>query len=392
MRILYISSLSSRRLIDNIHKATGGDPGYAAQKFNRLVVEGLIQNGLNVQALSVPPITQKESKKKWISLKKESENSVLYKYIPFVNVNILKYVFVLVYTFSYVLFWCSKYRKEGAIVCDVLSISSCLGALLASRLAHVKSVAIITDIYSQMVGKEENGWNAFLKKTAGWLQKVYTSSFTHYVLLTEAMNNLVNVHARPYVVIEGLVPIDSKYENVSKETPRTVLYAGGLHERYGIRVLIEAFKQIKLRDVQLVLYGNGPMAEELKKEDDPRIVYRGVASNKEIVEAEQRATLLVNPRFTNEEYTKFSFPSKNMEYMASGSPLLTTRLPGMPKEYEPYVFLFEEESIEDYAKKLFEVLSLPEKELQERGRLARQFVLKEKNNKTQANKIIQLIN
>ena len=36
-----------------------------------------------------------------------------------------------------------------------------------------------------------------------------------------------------------------------------------------------------------------------------------------IVKEEKKSTLLVNPRFTNEEYTKYSFPSKNMEYMAS---------------------------------------------------------------------------
>ena len=64
------------------------------------------------------------------------------------------------------------------------------------------------------------------------------------------------------------------------------------------------------------------------------------------------ATLLINPRFSNEEYTKYSFPSKNMEYMASGTPILTTKLPGMPKEYYEYIYLFEEESIEGMKNKM----------------------------------------
>lgn len=75
------------------------------------------------------------------------------------------------------------------------------------------------------------------------------------------------------------------------------------------------------------------------------------------------ATLLVNSRFTIEEFTKYSFPSKNMEYMASGTPLLTTKLPGMPQEYYPYVFLFDEETIDGYADAISNALTHSESEL-----------------------------
>ena len=48
-----------------------------------------------------------------------------------------------------------------------------------------------------------------------------------------------------------------------------------------------------------------------------------------------------------------------MEYMASGTPLLTTKLPGMPEDYYPHVYFFEEESVQGYADALKKVLSLP---------------------------------
>ena len=51
----------------------------------------------------------------------------------------------------------------------------------------------------------------------------------------------------------------------------------------------------------------------------------------------------MNPRFTGAEYTLYSFPSKNIEYMVSGTPVITTRLAGIPDDYYPYVFVFEEE-------------------------------------------------
>ncbi len=34
-----------------------------------------------------------------------------------------------------------------------------------------------------------------------------------------------------------------------------------------------------------------------------------------------------------------------MEYMVSGTPLVTTSLPGMPEEYKDYVYIFTEENV-----------------------------------------------
>ena len=58
-----------------------------------------------------------------------------------------------------------------------------------------------------------------------------------------------------------------------------------------------------------------------KLQKDKRIIYWGVVEQKHVFEMQQQATLLVNPRKGHEEYTKYSFPSKTMEYMASGTQL-----------------------------------------------------------------------
>ena len=116
-----------------------------------------------------------------------------------------------------------------------------------------------------------------------------------------------------------------------------------------------------------------------------------MAPNETIIAEEQKASLLVNPRFTMEAFTKYSFPSKNMEFMASGTPLLTTRLPGMPADYYPYVFLFEEETVEGYAKGIREALSYSDKELIEFGKLSKLFVLSNKNCNVQADRILNFL-
>ena len=114
--------------------------------------------------------------------------------------------------------------------------------------------------------------------------------------------------------------------------------------------------------------------------------------NQEIVKEEVKATLLINPRPTNQEFVKYSFPSKNMEYLVSGTPLLTTRLPGMPMEYYPYIYTIDAETDEGLCKTLRVLLSKSKQELHENGKRAKMFVLENKNENIQGKKIVLLLN
>ena len=80
-----------------------------------------------------------------------------------------------------------------------------------------------------------------------------------------------------------------------------------------------------------------------------------------------------------------------MEYMISGTPLLTTRLPGMPEEYYPYVYLINDETPLGISDSLREILNISKDERDKKGEEARTFVLKEKSNVTQAKKIIEFL-
>lgn len=389
MKILYISALASEARINKVYQRTGINPGFAVQKFSRLLVRGLQTNGANVQALSNPPRIR--TRKCFVSSIKENEDGVNYRYVPYFNIPIIKHLCIWLYTFFYVLFWGMKEKKDKTIICDVLSVSICMGALLASKMNRGMCVGIVTDIYKQMAGKR-----GFFMGVAAQLNSRYVSFFDKYVLLTEQMNEIVNPHRKPYVVMEALC--DNSISEVSKETvvkvhPRTVIYAGGIYEKYGLKMLAEAFVEANVEDAKLVYYGSGSYVEEYKKLclRYPNLEYRGIATNDVVVAEELKATLLVNPRFSTEEFTKYSFPSKNMEYMASGTPLLTTNLPGMPEEYHKYVFLFKEETVSGYANAIRLALTHSEAELKAFGCKARQFVLQNKNNVAQANRVLEMV-
>ena len=397
MDSLYIALLSSKRLINYLKEITQINPGYAGQKFNRLIIEGLKKNNINCRAFSSVPVNRMMSKKIFWNIKSEIEDSISYTYIPFVNLPYIHNICLLIYSFLYVLFWGIKNRKDKFVLMDVLNVSICLGSLFACKLLKLHCVGIVTDMPGLMIDASlTHGRRNII--SAAKICQLYISTFDSYVFLTEQMNEVINKKHRPYIIMEGVAdckinPIEN-LECDKEDVVRTMLYAGGLHERYGLKLLVQAFTETNNINYRLIIYGSGPFVEELKQyvKKDPRIEYRGVASNDEVIDAELKATVLVNPRPTIEEFTKYSFPSKNMEYMSTGRPLLTTKLPGMPKEYNKYVYLFEEETIKGYKQAIETIFSKPMYELNQKGLNAQKWILENKNNIIQTKRILDLIN
>ena len=351
-------------------------------------MEGLTENGAEVVSLSTRPINREITKQKFFKGEKETENGIKYHYIPFFNIKILRQLCIFVGVFFNILFAKGK-RRETTVVCDALNLVATMAALPAAKLRGFKTVGVVTDVpchlsYATKVSKNQKRNLKLMKKFEG------------YLLLTEAMSEVVNPQNRPYVVMEGHADLsmqDRKNTLEGKADKKICLYAGSLMKIYGIENLVMGFIKAGVPNTELHIYGSGNYTNrlvELARKFD-NVKYMGMAPNTEIVDAEIRATLLVNPRPVGEDYTKYSFPSKNMEYMASGTPVLTTKLPGMPKDHLSHVYLIEDESIDGIAKSLRELLSKSDRELWEKGAEAKEFILSEKNNVKQAKKLISLI-
>lgn len=393
MNILYASTLCSERLLDHLSRTSKEKPKYSMQKFNRLLTRGFVANEHNVYTISSIPFSKKTTDQIVFWERNEIEDGIRYHYALGLNIPLLHNVLVMLLSFFYTLFWCLSHRNR-VVVCDVLQVSICIGVMAASKLTFTKTAAIVTDMPGYMLG--HTGQVRKGKSFQTRFIMSYVNNYDRYILLTEQMNEMVNLKKRPYVIMEGLVDSQMKPESRNPiRKPRMIIYAGGLQERYGLKMLVDAFDNLSTDypDSQLHIYGFGPFVPYIKdlSKRNSQVIFHGAVTNDEVVEAELKATLLVNPRPTHEDFTKYSFPSKNMEYMVSGTPVLTTRLPGMPLEYHPYVYLFEAETTEGYEKTLRYVLSLPDQELDIMGRSAQRFVLDNKNNVFQAARVLKLL-
>ena len=382
MRIVYAVTTCSDRVYRQLFSDVKTKPAFQSQKYHRLLIEGLAAH-TRVDVIANAPVNRSNLDKAFVRLPEETEGDARYHYIPAIRNPIVKLLFVAAGIFFKTLLAAGK---DSAVVVDCLNRTTAFFALLAAKLRGRRCVGIITDLPDML------GGGSFSRKMANFVIR----HCTDYVLLTEAMSEYIRNPGKPYVILEGHADISMKEKlpSMDKKQPvRTVFYAGGVSRQYGLADLTEGFLRADLPDTRLEIYGPGDYVKELQSiaEKDPRVFYGGMLLNTEIVAKEQEATLLVNPRPTHEEFVKYSFPSKTMEYMASGTPVLTTRLPGMPKEYYPYVDFIEEESAGGIAAALKAVLGHTDEELFRKGQEARGFVLDGRNNVVQAKKLLQML-
>ncbi|MEK4629464.1 MAG: glycosyltransferase [Solibacillus sp.] len=304
----------------------------------------------------------------------------------------------------------SRYKKiKNELNFRIMNNGNCSNVIIYSMyLPFLKAVykldrkiqitLIVTDLPEFYDLEKVGGIRKILRKINNYFVYKYLARIDHFVLLTEQMKIPLNIGNRPYCVIEGIV--DTQYKNLNSinllsdlKDRKIILYAGTLHYKFGIKSLLDAFRQINNNKYELWICGSGEAEGEILKlsKIDKRIKYFGFLVKDEVKKLEQQATLLINPRTNEGEYTKYSFPSKTMGYLVSGKPVLMHKLEGIPSEYDKYIYYFEGTQVKDIRSKIIEVLEKKEEERKEFGEAARQFVMNNKNNVVQAQKILKMI-
>lgn len=287
--------------------------------------------------------------------------------------------------------WCkTRYKGEDVIVFaySMRSAPMATACRIKEKIPQAKIYLIVTDL-PQFMDLGQNRMKAILKKIDWKSIKKMQKKFDGFILYVEKMAKYLDIPSDKWILMEGSYDTSEQIV-VTKEKKKAVMYSGKLDEQYGIKMLLDAFMSISDPDIELWLTGGGNTEGYIKEcaRKDNRIKFYGfLPSRQDVLKKQTEASLLVNMRLPSEPASGYCFPSKLFEYMATGTPVLSFDIAGIPREYLPYLFVVKQETTEALAKEIYETLKLNESFLKERGNGAREFVVKEKNTKIQCSKM-----
>lgn len=386
MKVLYLSALPKNEF-ERLQKS-GHRLHQAAQKFNKLYIEGFCLNDCDVDVIFFNDNVASGSYT-------ESCNG---RTITFLTLNAkgnkIKRMLARRAFIKRVVKDFKAQEPSGIVVTDALAPFS--GYLLKlAKLLKLNTVSVVTDFPEDTINhksiKQQIQCALNSRAFYGQFKRV-----DRLILLAKGM--LDKLSHNNTKILNGICDYNLINEALTpKLDKKIVVYTGEIRKMYGIHNLVEAFISLHRDDAELWLYGGGiefyPELQEMI-DKNPSVKYMGIKPNAEVLPVQKGATLLVNPRLTKGygDYIKYSFPSKNIEYLVSATPLITTKLPAITEEYNEHLFFFEDESVAGMARVLNDCLNMSKDELIIKGQKAKEFILNKLNNKLIAKEILEEFN
>lgn len=200
--------------------------------------------------------------------------------------------------------------------------------------------------------------------------------------------------SKPVLLMPGIVNSDwlraiAEAGDQNARDRLTVLYAGSMTKSYGVDRLLEAASL--LPEVDFILCGKGELALGLSKELAMNVRYVGFVNTADLARLCARCDLLINPRPTDTDISEASFPSKLLEYAASGRPVLTTRISSIPSSIQRAYHYIDDESPQGIAQSIRVIGKLSRRSRHSDALLARALVLSSWSESAVAERLVNLI-
>lgn len=403
MKLLFITGLYPKEFENQLSESANGLIQRASNVFQWAVVDGLVKNEVDFHVISLPFLPAYPMRFKTLMTPIgdiKTNKLVVGKMLRYCNLFIYKTISMRKILLSYL----KKYISDNHLYNDEIIILTYTPYVpfiqsayeIKKQYTKVRIATIVTDLVDDMMSFKSN--RGVLKRIQSEIEKRKTKKlYKHidkFILLTKPMEEKIPEAIDRSIVIEGIHYNSFEYIPISKNNKiKTLLYTGTFEVFAGLKDLVQAFMFTNNPDFRLVLCGKGNLTnyvlEQAKK--DSRIIYKGLVTREEAVVIQQESTVLINPRKPDEGITRFSFPSKTMEYMSSGTPMIGYMLQGIPREYYKHMYIPCDTSITSMVNLINETLLLPQKVLDKKAMDAYNFIKKNKSSKIQVGRIINFI-
>lgn len=403
MKLLFINCAYPKEVETELRECVTTGWQSSANSFQWAIIDGLERSGIDYTLVCTPAVPAWPRFKSFFT---PSGNITINgkckgHYLSYFTMPALNQIARNMVLKKYIRRWCEENQNEERLyaICYTQQ-ADMLGAAIEikKQFPNLVVAPIITDLIENAMDFADN--RKLLKRVQVWIEKKEERKLypmvDKYILLTTYMTDHIPESKGRAMVMEGVVPwerISPREVVLKKEEVRSLLYTGTFQEFGGLRMLVDSFMQTRDPRFRLILCGDGYLRQYVERaaESDKRIVYKGLINHDEVVHLQRECTLLINPRRPNGNITKYSFPSKTMEYMSSLTPMIGYHLEGIPEEFYPYMFTPKDLSQESLTECINTTLSLPLDILQQKAKAAFKFVSENKNSEVQVKKIIEFL-
>lgn len=387
MKTIYIGSIYPPGLMD-YYRSLNSRIDFAGHTFQTALLKGLNTEYPDITVVTAPPISTFPSVNKLFFKGKSyprtefSPNGVIL--LRCINFPVLKYIFRM---FDLLIILSRISLNNTRVILYAIDSPTLIAVRLAKK-SNTQVCLIVPDLPFYMRGTKSLIYRISKGIESLILNWAY-KAVDKFVLLSKHMKEKLPIGDKPWMLMEGIYIDEGNNAPVERSKKIVFLYTGNLGFRTGVMNLIQAFKRLEGSQYELWIRGNGAAESAVidMQNNDTRIKYIPPLPKEELIALQKKASFLVNPVPPSQEFTRYFFPSKTMEYLASGTPTIMYKLDCLPEEYLEHVFLFEGESVDSIYKSLKYYSSLDPFMLKQEGEKASVFIKEKKNAFVQAQRI-----
>ena len=363
MRIVYFTTSQEEKDYRNFITLWKISLNASNQNFHNKLIRSLAINN-QVDVISIRPYSRSNTKVSSLPQEEKTEGNITWHYLKRSGGRIWRLLSINPQVNKIMK---SLDLKDAIIITDTINTSIAKTVTKVNKKYHLPVIGVCTDSPSNISGTNKSYTLHLLEEA-----KLHNG----YLALTSGLNNLFNPDNKPNLVFEGIVE-DRTFEKPKEIKKPYFFFGGALMEKYGVFNLIKAFKELNRNDIDLYICGHHGDKERIKASIGKanNVKFFGLLPMNKVMEYEANSLASINPRPFSEDLDRFSIPSKTLEYMASGRPVISVRNTILMEKFPKEIIWINSHEVEDIKAALKKVVEMSEAERVKLGEQSKNRVL-----------------